>query len=206
MEWASCTPDSSLCTNYLAASFGTCTRSRCRTRPTANRGSPELQQCPLQPLRSAIQALMRLQVVCADASHLFKMASPDRKRGKGGGGALKFSPPPSASRVFLAFPIERLLGCCDLWEATCTTDARFVPWGWDAIIRLAIPRSMFARVSPPSQRPRRPAGEVLHDLACALARQMAREDYAAEQAKERATVCESPSTPDSARTSRTSDR
>lgn len=47
---------------------------------------------------------------------------------------------------------------------------------------------------------------LLCKLACVLARQAAREDNAAEQARERATRCESPSTRGSARTSRTSDR
>jgi hypothetical protein len=35
-----------------------------------------------------------------------------------------------------------------------------------------------ARASSPSQTPRQPAHEVLYDLVCALARQMAREDIA----------------------------
>ena len=54
--------------------------------------------------------------------------------------------------------------------------------------------------------PRKSAREIVLDLARALARQAAREDIAAEQAKEHETACELPSTPDSARTSRTSDR
>ena len=99
------------------------------------------------------------------------------------------------------------LDCRNFVEnANCTTEVQFVPSSWAAIIRLTMPPPMFARVPPPSLMPRRPVRQVLRDIACALARQMAREDYAAEQAKERAALCESPSTPDSALTSRTSDR
>jgi hypothetical protein len=57
-----------------------------------------------------------------------------------------------------------------------------------------------------SLRKRRPAKEILHDIARALATQMAEEDYAAEQAREEGTACALPSTPGSARTSRTSGR
>ena len=59
-----------------------------------------------------------------------------------------------------------------------------------------------------SVRLRRSAKEVLHDLARALARQAAREDYASEQARERegTSPCASPSMPGSARTSRTPDQ
>ena len=56
-----------------------------------------------------------------------------------------------------------------------------------------------------SRRMPRPAKEVLCDLARALARQAAQEDYAAEQAREATSQCGSPSMPGSARTSRTSD-
>jgi|SRR5581483_280156 len=49
------------------------------------------------------------------------------------------------------------------------------------------------------------AKEVLRKLACVLARQAAREDNALEEAKEGTPSCASPSTPDSARTSRTPD-
>jgi hypothetical protein len=55
-------------------------------------------------------------------------------------------------------------------------------------------------------RKRRPAKEIIHDLARALAIQMAEEDDAAEQAREEKTACELPSTPGSAQTSRMSDR
>lgn len=47
--------------------------------------------------------------------------------------------------------------------------------------------SMPTHTSPPHQRPARPARELLLDLARALARQAAREDHAAEQAKRQAT-------------------
>ena len=53
---------------------------------------------------------------------------------------------------------------------------------------------------------KRAALEVIRDLACALARQAAREDAAAELANERAASCELPSTPVSAPISKTSDR
>jgi hypothetical protein len=53
---------------------------------------------------------------------------------------------------------------------------------------------------------RRPAKEIIHDLARALATQMAEEDYAAEQAREEGTACELTSTPGSTQTSMTSDR
>ena len=49
------------------------------------------------------------------------------------------------------------------------------------------------------------AKEVLRKLAHVLARQAAREDNALEQTREGTTSCVSPSTPDSAQTSRTSD-
>jgi len=48
--------------------------------------------------------------------------------------------------------------------------------------------------------------QVLHDLARVLARQAAREDYAAEQTTEGTSPCASPSMPGSALTSRTPDR
>jgi hypothetical protein len=51
----------------------------------------------------------------------------------------------------------------------------------------------------------RPPLDIVKDLACALARQAAREDAAAELAKERAASCELPSTPVSVPTSKTSD-
>jgi hypothetical protein len=57
-----------------------------------------------------------------------------------------------------------------------------------------------------SVSPRRLLKEILYDLARALARQAAQEDYAAEQAREGTPPCASPSTPVSARTSRTSGR
>jgi len=57
-----------------------------------------------------------------------------------------------------------------------------------------------------SPRKRRSAKEIIHDIARALATQMAEEDYAAEQAREEGTACALPSTPGSARTSRTSGR
>jgi hypothetical protein len=60
------------------------------------------------------------------------------------------------------------------------------------------------RVAP--IRSRRTAKEILDDLARALARQAAQEDYAAEQAREGTSPCASPSMPGSARTSRTPDR
>jgi hypothetical protein len=50
------------------------------------------------------------------------------------------------------------------------------------------------------------AKEVLRKLARELARQAAREDNALEEAREGSTACASPSTPDSAQTSRTPDR
>lgn len=49
----------------------------------------------------------------------------------------------------------------------------------------------------------RAAKEVLRKLACLLARQAAREDNAFEEAREGTTSCASPSTPDSARISKT---
>jgi len=49
------------------------------------------------------------------------------------------------------------------------------------------------------------AKEVLRKLACVLARQAAREDNALEEAREGTLSCASPSTPDSARTSRKPD-
>jgi hypothetical protein len=51
----------------------------------------------------------------------------------------------------------------------------------------------------------RPPLEIIKLLAGALARQAAREDAAAELAKERAASCELPSTPASVPTSKTSD-
>jgi hypothetical protein len=51
----------------------------------------------------------------------------------------------------------------------------------------------------------RAAKEVLRKLAHVLARQAAREDNALDQAREGTTLCASPSTPDLARTSKTSD-
>jgi hypothetical protein len=52
----------------------------------------------------------------------------------------------------------------------------------------------------------RAAKEVLRKLVHVLARQAAREDNALDQAREGTTSCASPSTPDSARTSKTSDQ
>lgn len=51
----------------------------------------------------------------------------------------------------------------------------------------------------------RAAKDVLRKLAQVLARQAAREDNALDEAREGSTSCASPSTPDSARISRTRD-
>lgn len=72
-----------------------------------------------------------------------------------------------------------------------------------ASVASELPADEICALPPSSDDDLEAAKEVLRKLACVLARQAAREDNALEEAREGTPSCASPSTPDSAQTSRT---